>query len=691
MNPARLVIPLRCAAAGASLGLLAGFGEAAFLATTPLPPVFFEPDTSFAIWFVAPLVGVCALGLLGFAVGLAGVSVSRIHPLAFVWLASAGGGAAFVYLGAVLGWLHARGEGLLRALIQGESGIWFLAGFLGTFVALRCGWRWVERFLDAEAPWPLVAVASFVGVTVAAAMVGLVGYRRIYSGFWNPKPVANSTYSHLSPDIVLISLDTVRADHLSTYGYSRPTTPNIDRLARGGVLFENAFAPSSWTLASHASIFTGLLPHQHGANQATPLYPGPWPLARILSSKGYETAGFSANLSYGFAGWGMREGFETYEDDSVSLRHNLQKTKVGRRIIQPVYERLVHVDDFDRRSARELNRDVRRWFRRRSGRPYFLFINYYDAHLSYFAPPPFEHHFGRISETLMREAFLTENGRLSKPFPSEEVEAHIAGYDNCLVSLDNEVGELMRTLATAPDGANTVVIITSDHGEAFGEHGLYGHGYDLHREVLHVPLIIIGPGIPSNRRIAHIAGILEIFPTVLETALGPSEPLARASLSRFWTPTSAPDTFDEVVISELVAATPDFQPASVSLMTSDWHYIHDSRGPARLYRWSLDPQEQRNLAGAPEHGGTLRDLHNLLLSYLGSSFPPWRGPEYLFGLDGPGYAFLRVGALGLRLPSGQSMVPRRIGASQALFTPDSTRPRRLPPMDEELIKSLPYH
>lgn len=689
--PRMVGFSLRFAVVGAFLGYLAGIGEAVYLATTPSPPVFLELDVSYAIWFVAPLAGACVLGLLALATGFAASTVGFCHPGTSIWMACGGMGLVAVYMGAALGWLRGGGEGLFRALTRGEAGVWFLVGFLGSFVLMRFGGKRTERFLDAEARSPVARLIGLHGLAVAVSASGLAYYRWSHSSLSIPKTRTTQDPTHKSPNIVLITLDTVRADHLSSYGYARPTTPHLDRWARKGVLFENAIAPTSWTLASHATIFTGILPHQHGANQAAPLYPGPLPLARILQSKGYETAGFSANLSYGLAGWGMSKGFDTYEDDSVSLRHNLRRTKLGWHLVQPAYERLVHCDDFDRRNGRELNRDVIRWFRRRSGRPYFLFVNYYDPHLSYFAPPPYDNRFGSVDKASMRETCLIETGRLPRPLSSREQEALIAGYDNCLAYLDEEVGRLLHTLAEAPDGANTIFIITSDHGEGFGEHELYGHGWDLHREVLHVPLIILGPGIPSNQRTAHIVRLREIFPTVLEMALGPREPFSRVNLSRFWTTGFKPEPFDEVVISELVSASPDFQPAFASLMTSEWHYIHDSRGQSKLYRWPVDPNEQANLATDAQHQETLRNLHALLLDRLSSSHRPWRGPEYLFGLDGPGFSFLREAAFGMRNTAGQPEMTRRIGTAQAFFTPDSGSPRRLHPPDEELIRSLPYH
>ncbi|MBZ5545544.1 MAG: sulfatase-like hydrolase/transferase [Acidobacteriia bacterium] len=256
-------------------------------------------------------------------------------------------------------------------------------------------------------------LAKLLVAGVAIAVAGLVLAHLTRSVAWVSTSHAAQPGLSERPNIVLITLDTVRADHLSTYGYHRRTSPNLDRLARQGVVFENAIAPTSWTLASHATIFTGLLPHQHGANESAPLAPGLKTLAAILGSRGYQTAGFSANISYGYAGWGMSDGFGLYDDDGSSLRHNLAKTTAGRHLIAPAYQRLIHYDDFDRRNAAELNRDVARWFNHRSGSPYFLFVNYYDAHMSYLPPPPFAHRFGKPLKDVVREMFLSNDVSVS--------------------------------------------------------------------------------------------------------------------------------------------------------------------------------------------------------------------------------------------------------------------------------------
>jgi arylsulfatase A-like enzyme len=503
---------------------------------------------------------------------------------------------------------------------------------------------------------------------------------------------ASTSRANASPNIVLISLDTVRADHLSAYGYFRPTTPQIDRLAAQGVLFESAMAAAPWTLASHASMFTGLLPHQHGANWFLPLDLRFRTLAEILNSSGYETAGFTSNLYYGQDGWGMGQGFETFEDDSASRRHNLAATFAGRALVQPFYQHVVHYDLFDRRDARELNADVFRWFERRSSRPFFLFINYFDAHDPYLTGTAHDRRFGRISKTMVKQVNGIDGVRVPEPPSAEDQASLVAGYDNCVAFLDEQVGRLVERLRQSPAWANTVVIITSDHGEAFGEHERYGHGWNVYKEATHVPLIFVGPGIPSGLRIAHLARTREIFPTVLDLAVGEKLPLARVSLRRFWTPGFQPEAFDDFVISENIENSPELEPAtSVGLMTSEWHYVHDRSGRVELYHWPTDPAERVNLADSTQHRETLAQMRGRLAEYLRHSVRPWQGAAYLFALEEPGYSFLHEVAFGPLLPPSAPEAQVRVGAAQSLFAPDVPAATRRPALsDEDLMKSLPY-
>jgi len=190
-----------------------------------------------------------------------------------------------------------------------------------------------------------------------------------------------------------------------------------------------------------------------------------------------------------------------------------------------------------------------------------------------------------------------------------------AGYDNCLAYLDQHVGRLLDSLAASSQWSNTVVAITSDHGEAFGEHGALTHGTNLYREVIHVPLIIFGPGIPRGLRIGAITRLEDLFPTFLDFAARGALPFNQATLRRYWTPGFVPGSLDGLTVSEL--GTASYRPAPSSLVTSEWHLIRDNAGRGELYDWRLDPLEKSDLARLPEHQTLIRNLEARLRLHKG--------------------------------------------------------------------------
>ncbi len=658
----------RFALAGATLGMLVGFYEAALLYFVPRIPGHLQTDVRYVIWFLAPLGTLVFFGLLGSILGWAATWTRLPSPLAPAILAAVGMGLVGAYAACSHVLLHVWITDLLTAGDLVTATLWFALLFVGTLFALRLGWDRVGRFFGGEAHSDIRIWTKAVILATVVLVSGVVFYAA--GGFVvRFSTQASELRAAGRPNIILITLDTTRADHLSIYGYARPTTPHIDSLARQGLVFEDTLSSTSWTLPAHASIFTGLLPHQHGAGWAVPLDTSALTLAEILNSRGYQTAGFTANFGYGPAGWGMGQGFSVYDDDSFSVRHNFIQTLLGGLIVQPLYQNLVAYDRFDRRSAQQINRDVFRWFERRSTVPFFVFINYYDAHAPYLAPPPYDRRFGQISENLKRNPISAMGERVPKTLSRDEEASLIAGYDNCLAYLDEQVGKLLEFLSSTPDWSKTIVIITSDHGEGFGEHNAYGHGWNLYRETLQVPLIFYGPGIPRGRRIRQIARIREIFTTVLDLTLGDSVPLRRSSMRRFWAPDFKPEPVDDVAVSEL---TPDYRepdrPILISLMTSEWHFIHDSRGNAELYHRPTDPLENENLSRSPRYQPTAQALEERLEEYVRRSRRPWSWSEYLLALDRPGHPFLR----------------------EAVSSP-TWMPRRPASLDEELVKSLPYH
>jgi len=656
---------LRFAVLASGLGLLSGLYEAGLLYFTPRMPGLVEPDISYAIWFLAPLTSLLCFAPLGALLGFATtLGKKRSHPWRASMLAATGLGAVGFYAALMVSLMQVWVADRFRMrLLTVPSGC-FLAVYTAALILVRIRQRKRRDLFGVASSWTPRVLATLLLSAIVVSVGGLFIFsaQRLAS---KNRAAPLSAQPTPAPNIVLIVLDTVRADELSSYGYSRPTTPNIDRLASQGVLFENAISASSWTLPSTASILTGRLPHQHGANWSIPIASELQTLAEDLETHGYETAGFNANLGYGYAGWGLDQGFEVYDDDGTTLRHNLAATVIGRVAVQPLYRSWIHLDSFDRRNARDLNRDVFRWYnRRRSRRPFFLFINYFDAHYPYVTSPPFDGRFGRAPESILSRAVNFEyRGGVPKPLLAERG-AVVTSYDNCLAFLDDQVGRLFDFLSRSPDWKNTKVIVTSDHGDAFGEHDAYGHGINLYRETTHVPLIFYGAGIPQGLRISHIARTREIFQTVIDLASGQSLRLDRSSLRRYWTPGARHVASDDSALSELISV--------VSLTTPEWHYLYHADGRSEFYHWPTDPHETNDLSGTPGQQGTEKALRALLEEKLSSSVPPWRGMDYLAG----------VGRLGLHSVLEQQV---RLASSPA---GESTRPLR---EDQDLLNTLPYH
>jgi arylsulfatase A-like enzyme len=281
---------------------------------------------------------------------------------------------------------------------------------------------------------------------------------------------------------------------MSVYGYPRPTTPALEQLARRAVRFTEARATAPWTLASHASMFSGRLPHELGVEWATALRSNFPTLAEDLGSRGYTTAGFAANIGYCSYDTGLNRGFTHYEDYWADFEHfRPLRTAV---LFQGVWDITVYLARLPsdirlqpaltylvapyRKDAAMVNRQFTRWLsqRRESHRPFFAFLNYYDAHAPYLPPQGTPFRFGLGPKSLGDFHLLiglweTIDKTHLAPHYKELIDD---SYDNCLSYLDGQVGELFQTLQNRGTLDNTVVIITSDHGEELGEHELFEHG-----------------------------------------------------------------------------------------------------------------------------------------------------------------------------------------------------------------------
>lgn len=436
-----------------------------------------------------------------------------------------------------------------------------------------------------------------------------------------------------APNVLVIVVDTLRADHLSAYGYARATSPNFDRLAQQGVRFENAISASSWSLPSHVSLLTGRYQFEHGVGSVQPeLWLG-WgnkgmggfpTLGEALEQKGYRTGAFSANRTYFSRDLGFGRGFVHFEDYFHSASDAFVRTLYGRefariylkRSERSLVKRMLRKFGFTslldqdaegsgsyggafgvRKRAEVVNREAMDWVDRDRQRPFFAFLNYFDVHDPYGAPRAY-------------------------PKPAWPQETDLDAYDNGAKYVDDCIGSLMEELGRRGLTNNTLVVITSDHGESLGQHHLRTHGKALYWELIHVPLAIWYPGhVPANIRVktpvtnAAIpatvmdllgAGVRSAFPppslrTLWQTGGAPSWPNPLSELAH----NAISDKEDQIARTLVPTASTG---AMKTLVTTQWQFItHETKGD-QLYDWVLDPAESNDVAHTPEGQATAGGL-----------------------------------------------------------------------------------
>ena len=312
-------------------------------------------------------------------------------------------------------------------------------------------------------------------------------------------------------NVLLIVMDTVRAQNLSLYGYDRPTTPNLQELSKNGVVFDWAISPSSWTLPSHASMFTGRWLHELSVGVVTPLddqYPT---LAEVLASKGYLTAGFIANTFYCGNEFGLSRGFDHYEDYTKSLTQAILYTSLADKALEKLGVVIGRNRFYWPKTAEQVNSEFLHWLANHQTRPFFAFLNYIDAHDPYMPPDNFEGKFG--SPELRANPYTVPIDQRSQ----EEIQAEIDAYDGSIAYLDHQIGQLMTELNWRGILENTLVIIVSDHGEQFNDHSLNGHSNSLYLQAIHVPLVILLPDqLSAGERVDATVSLRDLPATILD-------------------------------------------------------------------------------------------------------------------------------------------------------------------------------
>ncbi|MGE0352461.1 MAG: sulfatase [Gemmatimonadales bacterium] len=452
--------------------------------------------------------------------------------------------------------------------------------------------RFLQRHADRSGavirrstPW-LLALVLLSGIILQAGP-GILERRAL---------AATPAAAEDRPSVLLIIWDTVREQSLSTYGYELETSPTLSRLAQTGVRFDLAFSTAPWTLPSHGSMFTGYRPRAFMRGRMRPISDTLPTLAEVLTTQGYATAGFVANILYAGSEHGLSRGFLRYEDYPLSASTVVLASRLGRVISDQDWVRHLvgYYNLLGRKDAGTITADFLDWQAGLNGRPYFAFLNYFDAHRPYM--PPREY----------RERFVTLDGDgLFPRWEHADLDRMQAGevawtnqlYDAGIAYLDTDLGRLLDSLADRGVLDNTIVIVTSDHGEHFGDHDRVEHMNSLYRQLLHVPLVIrYPPRVPAGTVVADAVSLVDLPATILRLA-GAEEGgrLGGASLSRYWTggPAGERPIFAEFAQVEGIGP--------YSIVVPPYHYINwgDRKRPVEVYDLNQDPLEAHNLADDP--------------------------------------------------------------------------------------------
>lgn len=382
-----------------------------------------------------------------------------------------------------------------------------------------------------------------------------------------------------APNLLIITVDTLRADNLGCYGYFRDTSPNIDALAKEAVLFENCYTPVGQTLPSHTSLFTGVYPREHGVrtnffrlddSQMAALDGVYGPSTKILSlasalrAEGYNTAGFVSAEPVKTPG-GLSAGFDHWYEPAE-----------------------------DKVTCDVTNKEVFAWLDKKPKEPFFVWIHYFDPHGPYQPPAPYDTQYQTDDEL---EKFRDERGfedkgsKIRREPENQKVKdarKEINRYNGEIAYTDKNIGELFKELQTRGLWKDMAVVFTADHGEALGQHGCSGHG-DIWLEHLHIPCIMKAPG-QSPRKESAPMTIVDVVPTL--AALSPGLPLAKFlkqctggnALAQYFTP------------RPIYGEMPSTRKADVTaIIVGDWRYVEDPQFGRHLFNLREDPYELKNV------------------------------------------------------------------------------------------------
>ena len=527
-----------------------------------------------------------AVGVLAGLAGAAGGALTRRRWGAdlFVPFYAAFFAALLVFMYGVRH--HSRNR--FEHVLQSADG----AKFLAVLVVLLAVGLVVSRVLAKRRI--LARAGSRAGWAAAAACVVFVLVVQAVASYReNRVPRGAGEAEPAGPNVVFILLDALRADHLSAYGYPRETTPVIDALARGGVLFRNARSHGNRTIISVPTIFTSLYPSFHGTvgrgEKVRPLAGEHTTIAEVFRSRGYATVGLMSNV-YLKRGYGLGQGFDV-ADRFYAERYLLGLYKLLRHlgvIERPRYASALHPD------AGEVTESGVHWLSHLEGRPFFLYAHYMDTHHPYSPPPPYDTMFGSGGAEpspldLFRKTTRSLRGSEADTLTPREIAKLKDYYDGSIRYADDEIGRLVAAAGRASGKRDLVVVVTSDHGDEFFEHGSFHHENLLIEELIRVPLVFWSTsGFARGTEVASLARHVDLLPTLSEL-IGAETPREAAGRSLVPMLRGEKDT----VTTESYAEG-DY---CASLNRGDWKMVMvDSTGSFHLYNLAVDPGEKEDFA-----------------------------------------------------------------------------------------------
>jgi len=381
------------------------------------------------------------------------------------------------------------------------------------------------------------------------------------------------------PNVILITISTLRADHVTCLGYNRDTTPDFDRFCKHAVLFTNSFAVSSWAMPNHASILTSLDPTIHGATHIDKrLDEKHLTLAEVLRENGYFCAGFTCNPRL-IDDMGFAQGFDFYDDYSAEM--TLQSM---------IFDQKETFDINQRRTNDLINAAAIRWLQNNTRKPFFLSVHYYDNHWDYLPGRPYStiydpNYTGPIDGRVISKEPLFSN----RP-PDADVAHIIALYDGEVKRTDEDLGTFLKFLEERDLMDNSIIIVAGDHGEQFYEHGNTSH-HGIYDELIHVPMAISVPQLAPKPAISDaLVSQIDLMPTILDMCgLDIPDVCRGKSLKPLFA--GEKKAINEFILAEYTGGAAE----DVRVVRSHWYKYVEQAGRRFIFDLKEDPTEQKPL------------------------------------------------------------------------------------------------